>query len=213
MHDFSWFLNNSLRKIRKFNTCHCKPGKPQKMVCDKCEKKLGKVVTPDPWKSGARNTTEGGGRKLNENKALTANKSRFNPYTAKFEGCRICKQKVRSNWITIDFFITNWAVLNFHRSIKWVHTIASPAHTRRASAPCVERKSLTPRAISSLLLNHRQEKQKQNNVDASPSPSYTICTIASCFLRQYNQLHLLDSIPNLLSFLFSYCTFSPLDIF
>lgn len=34
------------------------------MVCDKCEKKLGKVITPDVWKSGARNTTEGGGRKV-----------------------------------------------------------------------------------------------------------------------------------------------------
>merc|ERR1712179_85973 len=34
------------------------------MVCDKCEKKLGKIVTPDPWKSGARNTTESGGRKF-----------------------------------------------------------------------------------------------------------------------------------------------------
>lgn len=65
-----------------------------KMVCDNCQKKLGKVITPDPWKSGARNTTEGGGRKLNENKALTASKGRFNPYKAKFEGCRICKQKV-----------------------------------------------------------------------------------------------------------------------
>ncbi len=32
------------------------------MVCEKCQKKLGKVITPDPWKSGARNTTEGGGR-------------------------------------------------------------------------------------------------------------------------------------------------------
>ena len=64
------------------------------MVCDKCEKKLGKVITPDPWKAGARNTTEGGGRKLNENKALTAGKNRFNPYTAEFKACRICKQKV-----------------------------------------------------------------------------------------------------------------------
>lgn len=35
-----------------------------KMVCEKCEKKLGKVITPDTWKSGARNTTEGGGRKV-----------------------------------------------------------------------------------------------------------------------------------------------------
>lgn len=38
------------------------------MVCEKCEKKLGKVITPDPWKTGARNTTESGGRKVNENK-------------------------------------------------------------------------------------------------------------------------------------------------
>ncbi|KAK9881491.1 hypothetical protein WA026_016374 [Henosepilachna vigintioctopunctata] len=63
------------------------------MVCGKCEQKLGKVVTPDPWKNGARNTTEGGGRKVNENKALS-NKLRFNPYTTKFESCRICRQKV-----------------------------------------------------------------------------------------------------------------------
>lgn len=40
------------------------------------EKKLSKVVTPDPWKQGARNTTEGGGRKVNENKALTMKKNR-----------------------------------------------------------------------------------------------------------------------------------------
>ena len=58
------------------------------MVCDKCEKKLGKVITPDPWKSGARNTTESGGRRINENKALTAAKNRYNPYTSKFETCK-----------------------------------------------------------------------------------------------------------------------------
>lgn len=58
------------------------------MVCDKCEKKLGKVITPDPWKAGARNTVESGGRKVNENKAVTASKNRFNPYTSKFECCR-----------------------------------------------------------------------------------------------------------------------------
>jgi cysteine-rich PDZ-binding protein len=42
------------------------------MVCEKCEQKLSKIVTPDPWKTGARNTTkaagESGGRKINENK-------------------------------------------------------------------------------------------------------------------------------------------------
>lgn len=64
------------------------------MVCEKCEKKLGRVITPDPWKSGARNTLESGGRKVGENKAITGNKSRFSPYTSKFEKCRICRQNV-----------------------------------------------------------------------------------------------------------------------
>lgn len=58
------------------------------MVCEKCEKKLGKVITPDPWKAGARNTTESGGRKVNENKALTGAKSRFNPMDKSFLPCR-----------------------------------------------------------------------------------------------------------------------------
>ncbi|KAH7545792.1 hypothetical protein FEM48_Zijuj01G0131400 [Ziziphus jujuba var. spinosa] len=31
------------------------------MVCEKCEKKLSKVIVPDKWKEGASNTTEGGG--------------------------------------------------------------------------------------------------------------------------------------------------------
>ncbi|XP_043200023.1 cysteine-rich PDZ-binding protein-like [Amphibalanus amphitrite] len=65
------------------------------MVCDKCQKKLGKVITPDVWKSGARNTTEGGGRKVGENKALTSNKNRFSPYSSgSFTACRICRTKV-----------------------------------------------------------------------------------------------------------------------
>ncbi|KAJ1078593.1 hypothetical protein CapIbe_008858 [Capra ibex] len=62
------------------------------MVCEKCEKRLGTVITPDTWKDGARNTTESGGRKLNENKALTSKKARFDPYGKnKFSTCRICK--------------------------------------------------------------------------------------------------------------------------
>ncbi len=63
------------------------------MVCEKCEKKLGKVITPDVWKAGARNTTESGGRAINENKALTS-KARSSPYSTKFEKCRICKTVV-----------------------------------------------------------------------------------------------------------------------
>lgn len=59
------------------------------MVCDKCESKLDKVITPDPWKSGARNTVESGGRKINENKALTSLKNnRLNPLSQTFRPCR-----------------------------------------------------------------------------------------------------------------------------
>ncbi|XP_015671896.1 cysteine-rich PDZ-binding protein [Protobothrops mucrosquamatus] len=65
------------------------------MVCENCERKLGTVITPDTWKDGARNTTESGGRKLNENKALTSKKARFDPYGKnKFAICRICKSSV-----------------------------------------------------------------------------------------------------------------------
>ncbi|XP_063427124.1 cysteine-rich PDZ-binding protein-like [Mytilus trossulus] len=67
--------------------------KQTKMVCEKCEKKLGKVITPDPWKTGARNITEGGGRKIGENKALTAKKNRFAPYEG-FAKCKICRSSV-----------------------------------------------------------------------------------------------------------------------
>jgi hypothetical protein len=56
------------------------------MVCDSCtsvfsffltvlgQKKTGTVICPDPWKDGARNTIEGGGRKINENKMLNKEK-------------------------------------------------------------------------------------------------------------------------------------------
>uniref|UniRef100_A0A8D2DUK9 Cysteine-rich PDZ-binding protein n=1 Tax=Sciurus vulgaris TaxID=55149 RepID=A0A8D2DUK9_SCIVU len=63
--------------------------------CKKCEKKLGTIIAPDTWKDSARNTTESGGRKLNENKALTSKKVRFDPYGKnKFSTCRICKISV-----------------------------------------------------------------------------------------------------------------------
>lgn len=35
---------------------------------------IPQVIVPDKWKAGARNTTEGGGRKLNQNKLLTKKK-------------------------------------------------------------------------------------------------------------------------------------------
>jgi hypothetical protein len=36
------------------------------MVCDKCEKKLAKLVVQDKWKDGARNTMESGGKKVSD---------------------------------------------------------------------------------------------------------------------------------------------------
>ncbi|XP_048447309.1 cysteine-rich PDZ-binding protein-like [Pyrus x bretschneideri] len=58
------------------------------------EKKLSKVIVPDKWKEGASNTTEGGGRKMNENKLLSK-KKRWTPYgtTKGF----ICKQQVHQD--------------------------------------------------------------------------------------------------------------------
>ncbi|CAJ1977261.1 unnamed protein product [Sphenostylis stenocarpa] len=64
------------------------------MVCEKCEKKLTKVIVPDKWKEGASNTTEGGGRKINENKLLSK-KNRWTPYGN--TKCIICKQQVHQD--------------------------------------------------------------------------------------------------------------------
>ncbi|XP_021598265.1 cysteine-rich PDZ-binding protein isoform X1 [Manihot esculenta] len=64
------------------------------MVCEKCEKKLSKVIVPDKWKEGASNTTEGGGRKINENKLLSK-KKRWTPYGN--TKCMICKQQVHQD--------------------------------------------------------------------------------------------------------------------
>lgn len=62
------------------------------MVCESCEKKSSKVIVPDKWKAGARNTNESGGRKINENKALTS-RGRYNP-VAQFSKCQICRQRI-----------------------------------------------------------------------------------------------------------------------
>ncbi|KAI1317741.1 hypothetical protein EDD11_007915 [Mortierella claussenii] len=68
------------------------------MVCTKCEKKLAKVICPDKWKDGARNTTVGtsstAGRKLGENKLLSKKRvtAKFNPYAT--SKCKTCKSKV-----------------------------------------------------------------------------------------------------------------------
>ncbi|KAK8591880.1 hypothetical protein V6N13_062476 [Hibiscus sabdariffa] len=64
------------------------------MVCEKCQKKLSKVIVPDKWKEGASNTNESGGRKINENKLLSK-KHRWTPYGN--TKCIICKQQVHQD--------------------------------------------------------------------------------------------------------------------
>ncbi|CRK91434.1 CLUMA_CG005106, isoform A [Clunio marinus] len=67
------------------------------MVCEKCELKLKHVATPDPWKMAGRSSATdkssgtSGGRKINENKALTS--SRVNPMKG-MRKCRICQSKI-----------------------------------------------------------------------------------------------------------------------
>ena len=42
--------------------------KEEVMVCDRCEKKLSTIITPDTWKDGSRNAKTGKmGRKVNVN--------------------------------------------------------------------------------------------------------------------------------------------------
>ena len=62
-----------------------------RLIFNEGQKKLTRVITPDPWKDGARNTAESGGRKVNENKLLTKNK-RFTPLG--LTSCRLCKGKL-----------------------------------------------------------------------------------------------------------------------
>ncbi|KAH8263183.1 hypothetical protein KR044_005517 [Drosophila immigrans] len=61
------------------------------MVCDKCESKLSKVSAPNPWRTS---NAAAGGRKINENKALSSSKQRYNPLGNTLAPCRICRQKV-----------------------------------------------------------------------------------------------------------------------
>ena len=91
------------------------------------------VITPDPWKAGASNTTKPGGRKVGENKLLTASKNRFNPMTTEFKKCKICKvsypkSKVSETSISI--------ICSSKKFTRWALTTARRAPTRRGSAPC-----------------------------------------------------------------------------
>lgn len=68
------------------------PPNPNLIFWHAGEAKLKKVICPDTWKEGSRNTTEpgGGGRKVGENKLLSS-KARYNPYAKK---CKVCKMNL-----------------------------------------------------------------------------------------------------------------------
>lgn len=115
------------------------------MVCSSCEKKLGKIITPDPWKAGARNTTESGGRIVGENKALTAKKFRHGPYNPTFNSCRFISCSylfVRCIYhfdfqICIFLFFTEFVARKFiSRDLTTVRVV----HIRKAFVPCAERR-------------------------------------------------------------------------
>ncbi|KAF3451675.1 hypothetical protein FNV43_RR07771 [Rhamnella rubrinervis] len=103
--DYGWVLRNLVIYD------YCKDTERYPTLPEECEKKLSKVIVPDKWKEGASNTTEGGGRKINENKLLSK-KKRWTPYgTTK---CTICKQQV-------------------HQDAKYCHTCA---YTKGVCAMC-----------------------------------------------------------------------------
>ena len=59
------------------------------------EKKLTKVIVPDKWKEGASNTTENGGRKINENKLLSK-KNRYHSQPSSWRLLACCVQLLLS---------------------------------------------------------------------------------------------------------------------
>jgi len=80
-----------------------RPARYGAMVCSKCEKKLSRGIHQEMWKEGSRHTLEGGGRALNENKALSA-KKRWTPYGSSGSGtgggkCKICKTSLHQEGI------------------------------------------------------------------------------------------------------------------
>ncbi|KAJ8603803.1 hypothetical protein CTAYLR_000217 [Chrysophaeum taylorii] len=66
------------------------------MVCKDCEKKLSKVIVPDVYKVGARNTTGGedGGRATGYRNSLLQVRGADQRFMAGTRACRICKTKV-----------------------------------------------------------------------------------------------------------------------
>mmetsp|Transcript_40578 Transcript_40578/g.53414 ORF Transcript_40578/g.53414 Transcript_40578/m.53414 type:complete len:98 (+) Transcript_40578:113-406(+) len=62
------------------------------MVCGKCEEKLSKVIVPDKWKDGAKNT--GKQQVSGKTNMLLSKKGKARRFTPLERACRICKTKV-----------------------------------------------------------------------------------------------------------------------
>jgi len=60
------------------------------MVCEKCEKKLATLVTPEVWKEGGRETKFGGRKASNTTLSKQSVRS-GNPYANK---CKLCNSKI-----------------------------------------------------------------------------------------------------------------------
>lgn len=74
------------------------------MVCEKCEAKLSKVSAPNPWRTS---TAAAGGRKINENKALSSAKERYNPMGSSLAPCRYV-------WIVITIINITYCIFLQH---------------------------------------------------------------------------------------------------
>jgi len=63
------------------------------MVCEKCEKKLEKLITPEVRKGDTKTPAIGkeGGRKIGGNMMVEKKKFKYDPYTSK---CKICSAKI-----------------------------------------------------------------------------------------------------------------------
>jgi hypothetical protein len=67
------------------------------MVCDSCQSKVSKIIVPDKWKDGARNTVAFGAVKgTKTNKALAAKKQSAQ-WIPSENTCRLCKSKTLVN--------------------------------------------------------------------------------------------------------------------
>lgn len=67
------------------------------MVCKKCEKKLGSIITPEVWKAGSAKGKEGkkkiGSNALLRSKMLSGGMGKKRASKLKMHKCKLCKVK------------------------------------------------------------------------------------------------------------------------